>query len=89
MPSDRQIYFLWAALSTLIAQSAYHPKIETCSSADFKACSVECYLYTPNTAHWQYYQPCCMMNDNNQNKVPVDRQASTKYQSVIIHFYKT
>jgi len=30
-----------------------------------------------------------MMNDNNQNKVPVDRQASTKYQSVIIHFYKT
>jgi len=68
MPSDRQIYFLWVALSTLIAQSAYHPQIETCPSADFKACSVECYLYTPNTVHWQYYQPCCMMNDITRRK---------------------
>ena len=68
MPSDRQIYFLWAALSTLIAQSAYHPQIETCPSADFKAYSVESYLYTPNTVHWQYYQPCCMMNDITRSK---------------------
>jgi len=61
LQTDKFIFFGPPYLLSL--QSAYHPQIEICPSADFKACSVESYLYTTNTVHWQYYQPCCMMYD--------------------------
>jgi len=88
MPSDRQIYFLWAALSTLIAvgipptnrnlpfrglQSLFGRKLFIHN----KYCTL---AVLPTLLHDVWH---------NQKKVPVDRQASNEYQSLIIHVYKT